>query len=289
MIVVKIEGGLANKMFQFALYKAIAQHSDDVYIDESSFKPSWDFEDIRLSQIFDNVKADAYTPSKFRLANRHDFFSKSVKVICEKLGYRYYREKGFKYNKYLIQNLSTDCYLTGYWQTEKYFKQIETIIKNCFNFRPLSDSRNIKLAAMFEQEESVSIHIRKGPDYDKIITKGTCEIDYYERAIDYILNAKTNPKFYIFTDNPNWVRSNIKKIEYTLIDWNPTAGVNNYVDMQLMSLAKNNIIANSSYSWWGAWLNKNPQKIVIAPRVWFNPKSAIKATPDIIPTSWVSL
>lgn len=135
-------------------------------------------------------------------------------------------------------------------------------------------------------ENSVAIHVRKGADYQsKQNRKNTCTIDYYRLAIDYIRMHVQNPVFYVFTDNKDWVIENFTDLDYTLCDWNPTSGKQNYLDMQLMSCAKHNVIANSTYSWWGAWLNENSDKIVIAPKRWFNKI----VTPDILPEQWIKI
>jgi hypothetical protein len=98
-----------------------------------------------------------------------------------------------------------------------------------------------------------------------------------------------DPVFYVFTDNQDWVKENIKDIEYTLVDWNPTSNKRNFRDMQLMSCAKHNIIANSTYSWWGAWLNRNPDKIVIAPEPWFNPEVKFYKHNKVASDLWVKI
>ncbi len=113
--------------------------------------------------------------------------------------------------------------------------------------------------------------MRKGKDYlQRECYKGTCDIDYYQKAVSYIKEHVSSPKFYVFTDNPSWVKDNFKYFDYVLVDHNPVIGFGNHFDMQLMSCCKHNIIANSTYSWWGAYLNSNKEKIVIGPTYWFN-------------------
>ena len=114
--------------------------------------------------------------------------------------------------------------------------------------------------------------VEKGKDYMKReIFANTCPLEYYLKAVDIIKDRVEDPVFYVFTDNPDWVKENLKGIDYTLVEDNPAIGWGNHFDMQLMSCCKHNIIANSTYSWWGAFLNDNPNKIVIEPRYWFNP------------------
>lgn len=118
----------------------------------------------------------------------------------------------------------------------------------------------------------------------------TCPLDYYRKAIAYIKEKVDNPKFYVFADNPAWVTEHFNEFDYTLIEGNPPAGWGSHFDMQLMSYCKHNIISNSTYSWWGAFLNKNPEKIVILPHQWFNPKSCEESTSEKVQCKgWVAL
>ncbi len=114
-------------------------------------------------------------------------------------------------------------------------------------------------------------------------------MDYYKKAYDYIIGEVSNPEFYLFTDNIHWCKENLPFINANYIDWNPKKGNFNYIDMQLMSMCKNNIIANSTYSWWAAWLNNSPGKCVIAPVKWFN-NNTIKYSIDILlPENWIKI
>ena len=156
-------------------------------------------------------------------------------------------------------------------------------------FDAFTEKENIETSEKMQSENSVAIHIRKGKDYmQQVLTAGTCPKEYYVQAIEYIRENVENPVFYIFTDNPEWVKENLGFIDYTLVNWNPVSGEKNYRDIQLMSCCKHNIIANSSFSWWGAWLNATPNKIVIGPKIWFNPEGKIKVVDDIICDKWIS-
>ena len=136
---------------------------------------------------------------------------------------------------------------------------------------------------------SVCIHIRRGDYVEDIITNqfhGVCNLDYYYRSIEYIASKIKNPYFFVFSDDPLWVKQNlILKYPCDYIDQN--FGKKDYEDMRVISKCKHNIIANSSFSWWGAWLNINPNKIVIAPKNWF--KSKAINTKDLIPESWFKI
>ena len=124
----------------------------------------------------------------------------------------------------------------------------------------------------------------------RIWYQDTCPLEYYRKAMDYIRERVDNPKFYVFADNPSWVKEHFKGLDYTLVEGNPPSGWGSHFDMQLMSCCKHNIISNSTYSWWGAFLNKNPEKMVILPHQWFNPKSCEESTSEKVQCEgWVAL
>ena len=162
-------------------------------------------------------------------------------------------------------------YYDGYWQNEGNFRDIRNLVLTAFTFPEFLDEKNKMLACKLKAYNSVSCHIRRG-DYLKIPTMCVCTPEYYVQAIDK-MNKLVNPNLYcVFSDDINWCKNHLsqlwegKKVVY--VDWNK--GKESFRDMQLMSLCKHNIIANSSFSWWGAWLNQNEKKIVIAPEKWMN-------------------
>ena len=135
------------------------------------------------------------------------------------------------------------------------------------------------------KQSPISIHVRRD-DYlsSKYVSGfgGICTIEYYNKAVERIKEEVIDPVFYIFSDDINWCRENLKLEQGVFIDWN--TGKESWQDMFLMSQCKHNIIANSSFSWWGAWLNSNSEKIVIAPRIWWN---GLKD--DVVPDSWIRI
>jgi hypothetical protein len=180
------------------------------------------------------------------------------------------------------------AYLYGYWQSEKYFQSIKSIIRSDFQFLNALDSRNALLAKEIQNTLSVSVHIRRGDylsNYRTSKIMHICEPDYYQRAITHLSTQLNKPKFYIFSDDIAWVKDRLsvpadtKFIEHNI-------GKESYRDMQLMSLCKHNITANSSFSWWGAWLNDNPNKLVVMPRKWFVNNINDQ---DLVPDKWVRL
>ena len=168
-----------------------------------------------------------------------------------------------------------DCYYDGYWQNERYFSEIRQEILMAFT--PISvDQRNAAMARKLTTCNSVSIHVRHGDFLDKKIYRGICGKDYYKSAIESILNETDVELFCLFSNDIEWCKENIVPMlqgkEYVIADWN--TGSDSYLDMYLMSQCRHNIIAHSSFSWWGAWLNQYPQKIVIGPRKWVNIKNS---------------
>ena len=146
-------------------------------------------------------------------------------------------------------------------------------------FVPFADKSNILLQQEMRSCQSVAIHVRKGNDYrTRSWYVGTCPAEYYRKAVAMFREKLSAPRFYVFTDNPAWVRENFTDFPYTLVEGNPTSGYGSHFDMQLMSSCQHNIISNSTYSWWGAFLNPNPGKSVVLPRVWFNPESCEEYT-----------
>ncbi|MCR5326978.1 MAG: alpha-1,2-fucosyltransferase [Bacteroidales bacterium] len=292
MIVVSTCSGLANQMFQYAFYLALKDTGVDALWDQSNYKPNSTAicETVHLQDVFPNVHPNLMPEGHFKMAYWKRRWSLLKRISGAFTGEWYLLERDFSYHADEFSRVRRNCIYIGFWQCEKYFKQIEDTVRKAFAFPPLRSERNIALAERMSKENSVAIHVRKAPDYTKeLLFQGTCPDDYYTRALDYVREHVDNPVFYVFADNPEWVKEHFSGFEYTLVDWNPIRGKENYLDMQLMSCAKYNIISNSTYSWWGAWLNPNPDKFVIAPAVWFNPTMPHYNPNEVVPESWIKL
>jgi hypothetical protein len=197
-------------------------------------------------------------------------------------------EKEIDFKEEILQ-LKGDYYLDGYWQSEKYFSRIPDAIRNDFSFRPVISPSKLDLIEKMKKGNSVSIHVRKAKDFETKSRINTCDVDYYRRAIDKMRNSVTNAVFYVFSDNFDWCRENLAFAEPVFMDTKAAPGDDGCLDMQLMSYCKHNIIANSSYSWWSAWLNPNKDKLVIAPSIWFNKDTSSYNIEDIAPKTWITL
>ena len=210
--------------------------------------------------------------------------------LYKRLSPSYVIEHAYQYNPKVWLQIKRKCLVESSWQDERYFKDAGFEVRHAFEFNSFEDKRNITIATEMQESESVAVHIRKGDGYATWnIFQNTCPKSYYESAIGYIKERMPGAKFFVFSDTPSIVSEYMGEEDYTLIDWNPAVGQGNHCDMQLMSCAKHNIIANSTYSWWGAWLNANSHKIVVAPKDWFNPYSSLAGINHIIPESWIKL
>ena len=176
----------------------------------------------------------------------------------------------------------------GYYQNERYFKDIENIIRKEFTLKnSLSESAEKIYSDIKNKPDSVSVHIRRGDyisDPSANANHGTCSVEYYENALSIIRKKVKSPTFFIFSDDISWVKENLK-IENAIYVSNPE--IKDYEELILMSKCKHNIIANSSFSWWGAWLNQNSNKIVIGPKQWLTHKTSNEL--DILPAEWIQI
>ena len=290
-VIVRMAAGLANRMFQYAYFLYLKKNGVDVYVDNNYKATKWKMEDIDWNKIFPNA-ALSQAPNSliFQLGGSYDLFSK-VRRHYFSFTCRYEQMKtAFEAPNALYYDKSK--YVVGIFQNAKVVDQVRDEVKRSFSFSPFEDEQNIKLQREIQSCNSVAVHLRKGEDYllRAKAFKGTCGIDYYLKAINLRKEKVENPHFYVFTDNPKWVQNNLKGFDYTLVDNNPAIGWGNHFDMQLMSYCKHNIIANSTYSWWGAYLNDNPNKIVIAPLQWFSPQHDSKSYADeTICEGWIGI
>lgn len=174
----------------------------------------------------------------------------------------------------------------GTWQSEQYFIEAKEIVLNAFTFRKEKlSSKTRAVEKLISDSNSVSIHIRRDDYLSDKFNKGfggICTIDYYQRAVEYLSELYENLSFFIFSDDMQWAKENI--LIKNCIFVNHNAREDSWQDMYLMHCCKHNIIANSTFSWWGAYLNKNPHKTIIAPKVWWN---GIKD--DVVPEGWIRL
>lgn len=290
MIIVRVTGGLGNQMFQYAMYKSLEKKGKLVKLDSKSFyETKKEHNGYELERIFD-IKPNKPTKEdleKFDENNISTLFKIKRKLFGDKKFVYDTKEYVFNKDVYKLKN----SYLNGYWQSIKYFEGIENDIKKDFRFKNQLDNKNLEILNEIENSNSISIHIRRGdymsPEnynmYGCIATP-----TYYKKAIKVIEEKIENPTFFVFSNDMDWVKKNIQinsRVFY--IDIN--SGNGSYKDMQLMSNCKHNIIANSSFSWWGAWLNENKNKIVIAPKKWINREDVDSDKIELFCEGWTLL
>lgn len=288
MIISRIRSGLGNQLFQYALGRRIAHLNNVVLkLDITSFE-SYELRTYRLNHFnileniatkdeIDKIKKKSTLLERFKPQYKHSYVKELNRL---------------KFDPNIL-TLTDNVYIEGSWQSENYFKDIESIIRKDFTLRKRLDSINEKMAQKIKTDESISIHVRRG-DYisNPYINQlfGTCPIDYYMLAIEKMVAITSKPHFFVFSDDINWSKENLK-IEYPITYVNINGPDKDYADLYLMSLCKHHIIANSSFSWWGAWLCSNKEKSIIAPRKWFNfcdGRNKIE-TGDRVPDSWIRL
>ena len=287
-IVIRMSAGLANRMFQYTYGVYLSQRGYDVYYDNNYIASKWKFEDISWGKIFPNAKLKEASPKLIAtLGGRYNFADKIRRHIFKGTSRVCITDSPFQLVE--EERLNVDQYLIGVFQNAVPAQIVYKEITQHLTFPSIEGEKNNMLFDKIQNENSIAIHIRKGQDYlTRECFKGICLADYYMRAYNYIKNHVENPRFYLFTDNIQWAKENIKEIPYTVVDWNPTTGWGNHFDMQLMSACKHNIIANSTYSWWGAFLNDNPDKIVIGPNQWFYDKYYGDESNALL-ESWIAL
>jgi hypothetical protein len=288
MIVVKLMGGLGNQMFQYALGRKLSISNkvplkfDLTFLNDRTFKENFTYRDFELNKFnleieYANKEEINYFQKQNNLFNFYQYH------FGLKKNNLYITEKNKFHN---FEKLYNNLYLDGFWQSELYFKDIRIVLLKDFQFKNINNE-NEKILDKIMSTNSISVHIRRG-DYvnNKIINNyhGTCPLEYYEESIKYFKERVIEPTFYFFSDDINWAKEafGIQK-NYVYIDINNN--INNQLDMFLMSNCIYNIIANSSFSWWAAWLNQNSQKLTLAPKKWFEQNEPS----NIIPENWIRI
>lgn len=288
MIIVNIACGLANRMFQYSYYLYLKKLGYDAKADfyktakleheNVAWKSIFPNAPIQQASVWEVFKTGGGSDVISKIRRRYFSFSCNVKTLSA-------------FEAPLPDKNSHSVYMMGVFQNATMVETVRDEVLKAFMFQPFVDHHNIELMKEVQSCQSVAIHVRKGKDYmSRIWYQQTCPIAYYQKAIKLIEEKIKDPRFYVFTDNPEWVKENLRDFEYTLVQGNPIAGYGSHFDMQLMSLCQHNILSNSTYSWWGAFLNRNQSPIVICPEIWFNPNSCKEYTSrQIRCKGWITL
>jgi hypothetical protein len=290
MIIVKLMGGLGNQMFQYAAGRCLSHlHKTELKLDLSFLNADpgnrYTKRDFAL-EVF-NINCSIATEEdikRFQPLER----GKITRTLMRKLPLLYSKvisnESGHAFMKEFY-SYPKDVYLNGYWQSEYYFEPVEAILRKEFTLKEELTGEHAELAKRIRNSDSVSVHVRRG-DYvnNKEVNQfhGICSAEYYQKAVE-LMKTKGGIELFVFSDDIQWAKENLKADKVNFVTQNNPG----YIDMHLMSLCKHNIIANSSFSWWAAWLNQNALKTVIAPEKWF--ADPARYTPDIYPENWIRL
>lgn len=284
-LIISYYGGLGNQMFIYALHRFYEEQGKNVKADLVHYYTS-DSRNFDLTKVF----------PKISICKAGSYNIKKNKTIAP-----YMRDdKSFKY--YIEPNVMSDVksfadeelfdrefewgYLKGYFQTRVFAQEIDKILREEFIFCQTKDDKLKKIVQDLKTKNAVAVHIRRGDYLD--VSKmygGICTEDYYREAINMIKANVEKPVIYFFSDDIEWVRDNFYEENARYITPQMFDDYYDWYDMYLMSECKHNIIANSSFSWWGAWLNGNTNKIVIAPKKWVNADSM----QDICPEDWIRM
>ncbi len=285
-------GGLGNQMFQYAVGRALSlRKNTELRLDISGFASYGLHQGFELERVFACPAEIASTSEIDRLLGWQS--NHFIRRLLLHSRFAVFRRNTLVVEPYFhywpgIKLLGAECYLSGYWQSEKYFADLSMQIRADFTFKQPLAGKNVELAKQINLVNAVSLHVRRG-DYVKSqktnSTHGLCSLEYYRDAIRYVTERVERPQFFIFSDDIEWVKSNLK-IDFPVDYVKHNRGKESYNDMRLMSLCHHHIIANSSFSWWGAWLNPNMDKIVVAPGKWFANQTEVK---DLIPDGWITL
>jgi hypothetical protein len=286
MVIGQVIGGLGNQMFQYAFYKYLASiKSCELKLDLSLFDGYSLHNGYELKSVFGIAEQNATQDEITELKSKYLLFFKIENKLLNKnllFGKTHFKENKFHIDSKIFEKLVNDLYVEGYFQTYKYIKELDSSL---FEFQTEVSEKEESLL----QGNVVSIHVRGG-DYitskeDNRLFGNICTAKYYYDAIEYIKKYIENPVFLVFTNDKAYAKQLLNGENFQIVDWNSCE--DSFRDMYLMSLCKHNIIANSSFSWWGAWLNKNSSKIVIAPKKWFNDSSINQE--DIVPKEWIRI
>ena len=271
-------GGLGNQMFQYAFLEVLRKHGKHIIADISLYRAIQMHNGFELNHVF-NIQDHFWDRGGFYLFALRCILHSDCGLLVAK------EQKGVI--DYFEENLCP--FIKGDFQSELYFENYAEEIRKLFTFRDIS-IENENLARQMRETLSVSLHFRRGDYVSNSLYDNICSVSYYKSAIQ-VLSCLVNADvtYFIFSNEVEWAHTFMMEyfpsLCYEIIDIN--SGKNSYMDMYLMSQCSHNIIANSSFSWWGAWLNQNPDKIVIAPKKWAN-EEEFKYR-NMVPKTWIKI
>ncbi len=286
MIIVELMGGLGNQLFQYAMGRSISLKNKARFRIDLSFFENYEWHEYSLEPF--NIKAAIATKEQCEaLKKRHNSIANKVLRNTINKGHVFVKEKSILYNA-AYKKITDPAYLHGYWQCERYFRDYTDVLRRDLQINIPPSPANAVILEEIGKSNAVSLHIRRGnyvtvPLFNSIL--GTCSLEYYARGMEHISKRVSNPVFYVFSDDISWAKENLKgNYSFVFVDINDAK--HDYEDLRLMQNCKHHIIANSTFSWWGAWLNPSTDKIVIAPAKWFADPEKNKTAAYLVPGNW---
>lgn len=285
--IVKLKGGLGNQLFQYSFAKYIQINSrDDVYLDMSGYDYTKN-DNVRKPRILRfNITLPILTNGLeknkciFSHAGTYGTWVEKIKIVIEiAINRKYCFKKDckfFPYDKTIKYN-----YFDGYWQSWKYVKAVEDILKEEICIPKIFE---MPLKDEIDNCNAVFVGIRRGDYLKENKLYGQFDNNYYLKAMKLISEHVINPVFYIFSNDISWVKKNMNFENY-IVKYRDETNVDDFEELLLMGSCKHAIIVNSTFYWWGAWLIKNPKKVVVAPKEWF----ANNWENDIVPEDWIRI
>ena len=281
MIKVRLNGGLGNQLFQYAFAYSLVKSGYDVNLDASAFNTSAAHNGLELDEYDIKIeisnRLSVMERLKYKLAIKSQYFDKVLKGVIV--------EKSIGFDSQLTRP-PADSLIAGYFQSEKYFKSHrDELIQQIGLPQRLCSSICNQIKVIQESFCVTSVHIRRGDYLSFPEIYRVCDADYFNRAIHLINRSSPYNRFIFFSDDMIWVKNNFSHPDFMFADGNNSPKQ----DLYLMSLCNNHIISNSSFSWWGAWLNRRPDKIIIAPRRWYSDDNLEQSARDVVPTEWLRI
>ncbi len=288
MIVARLCGGLGNQLFQYAAARRLAFFlRTELVLDLGWYARTPSSDTPRAYELGHYpIKARLATPGEALWCRLYEGrLLRRLPIIPRR--WRYWRENGFEFEPSVLDS-PDNTYLDGYWQSYRYFEDCAPLIRAELSPIAAFGVKDEEVAGLIARANAVSVHVRRG-DYVTHQTAaeyhGLCSLEYYKTALAHISRHVIQPHFFVFSDDTAWTRENLPLPgQVTFVEHNGAATA--FQDLRLMSLCDHQIIANSSFSWWGAWLNTRPEKIGVSPKQWFVDQRNIQS---LTPDSWIRL
>ena len=291
MIISRITGGLGNQMFQYAFGRRLAvKHETELKLDVSFYSDPANAEpnpvrtyDLGVFKIHERIASQSEI-AKLSKRVENDLIDRVLNRL-KGVKQGHIREPHFHFSE-SAYNSPNNIYLSGYWQSEKYFADIEPTLRAEFEFNDQPDEMATAMLDRIESTNSVCVHVRRG-DFLTNPLNGLFGVDYIQKAEEIMMARISDPTYFVFSDDMDWCEASLKFEGSTVFVSNDFGGMKFRDDLRLMAACKHFIISNSSFSWWAVWLSRRDDKIVVAPKEWFRDKSL--DTRNLIPLAWIRI